>query len=992
MAHKFEVGVKGKLTDSFGNSTLKSIHHNLGIKSLNSARVLKVFTIDKQLSTEQIERVRKELLNDPLVEHSSINHPLSFDFDFAIEVGFLPGVKDNQGDTAREAIEDLLAIKFAESEKVYTANLFLLKGKLSPLEVEKIASSLFNPLIQTAFTKSIQEFKKENGMNTPLPIVKISEKPRVDEVSLQVSDEELVKIGKEGIQDPITKASRGPLALGLEEMKAIKKYFEKQGRNPKDIELEALAQTWSEHCKHTIFAAEIDEIREGLFNHYIKRLTEQVRKNLKDDWLVSVFSDNSGVIKFNEDWNVCFKVETHNSPSALDPYGGAITGIVGVNRDPLGTGNGTARLILNMYGFCFGNPYYEKELPYRGKNKQSQILHPRVVFEGVRKGVEHGGNKSGIPTPHGFLIFDDRFMGKPLVFVGTVGLMHARLNGKNTALKEAKVGDFIIMAGNRVGKDGIHGATFSSESLHSGSPMGAVQIGDPITQKKLADAQFEAAMLELFNSVTDNGAGGLSCSIAEMAKESGGCEVELEKVPLKYPNLPPNEVWISESQERMTYAVPEEKLERFFEIMRKHGAEATIIGKFTDSGKCVVKFHDETILDLDMEFLHEGVPSKKLQTTFTGSLYKHPTPEFPMPESLNELLKEMLSRLNVCSKEFVARQFDHEVQGLTVIKPMQGIKQNIHSNAGVIKPLYESNEGLAISTGIFSHYSDIDTYWMAACAVDTAFRNLIAVGANIERIAVLDNFCWCSSNEPERLGQLKRAAKAFYDTGLAYNAPAISGKDSMFNDFKGFDAAGNPVKISVPPTLLATSIGKVESVGKCVSIAPKFEGDLVYALGTTMPELGCSEYYASKGFIGNTVPKVNTGKAFKLYKKLAEAIQKNLIASCISPSHAGLGAALAKKAIAGQKGMLIELSKIPRQNVDRNDFLLFSESQSRFIATVNPARKREFEELMQGTEFAQVGTVAGDGENLVIKGLQGNEVVNVSLQDLEKAYKQTLDW
>lgn len=998
MAVRIEVSTKSHLNDPQGLKTAQRLREDLQV-NVDQVRVVDVYTVDKELSREDFERLRTELFTDPITQESVLNTPTMGEFDYAIEVGFLPGVTDNVGNTSREAVEDLLKVKFNDEEGVYFSKVYLIKGQFSHQEVTKIASALHNPLIERVTVKSRLEYEKDGGLGITIPKVRLPPNPGVSLVDLEVSDEELVKLGKFGILDRLEggkEIRRGPLALDLHSLYAIRDYFREMGRKPTDVEIESLAQTWSEHCKHTIFASPLDEVNEGLYKSFIQGATKKIRSRLgKDDFCVSVFSDNSGIIRFNEDFDICYKVETHNSPSALDPYGGAITGIVGVNRDPLGTGMG-AKLAINVYGFCFGDPFYDGELMFRKPDCTDPILHPKVIFEGVRRGVEHGGNKSGIPTAWGFIRFDQRYMGKPLVFVGTVGILPRFTNGKPAHEKRAEPGDLIVMAGGRIGKDGIHGATFSSEGLHEGSPAAAVQIGDPITQKKLADAQLEARDLGLYHSVTDNGAGGLSCSVGEMAKESGGAMVFLEKAPLKYPGLPPNEIWISEAQERMTYAVPRDKVEQFIELMKRRGVEATVIGEFTNSGRCVVKFNDEVVMDIDLEFLHNGLPIKDLRSVWNPP--EHPEPDFPPPNDLAETLAEMLSRLNICSKEYVVRQFDHEVQGGSVIKPLIGVEQDVHSDAVVMKPLLDSKQGVALSSALFPQYGDIDTYWMSACAVDTAVRAVVCVGANPRRIALLDNFCWCSSDEPERLGQLKRAVKACYDFALAYNTPFISGKDSMFNDFKGFDAHGNPMKISIPPTLLISSIGIVEDVTKCVSADFKASSDYIYVLGITKRELGASEYYSMRGekeqrerYIGKSVPQVDADTASAMYKILAECIKDNIISACAPTSLGGLGITFAKMAMAGRLGTEIDLRAVPvDNNLSRDDFILFSESTGRVVVTVAPYNAGELEKRFKGFPISKVGNVRDD-DLFILKGHDGDEW-ETRLGRLIVSYKKTLNW
>ncbi len=954
-----------------------------------------VYTIDKTFTSPQLQRIASMLAN-PVIQDTVIRKQFetkTFDntkpFSFAIEIGFLPGVTDNVANTAREGIEDLLKTKFSEQEGVYSSQLFFLKGKITEHEALKIAESLYNPLIQRVHLKDFKTFKKDGGMEFIVPRVIITQTPSVTQVNLKVSDKELQTIGKSGIANP-DGTRRGPLALNLAYMKTIQAFFKKLGRKPNDIELESIAQTWSEHCKHTIFADPIDELKEGIFKTYIKGATEKIRKKKgKSDFCVSVFTDNSGAIVFDEKYLVTHKVETHNSPSALDPFGGAITGIVGVNRDTIGFGLG-AKPVANFYGFCFADPRLDIPL-YKGKNKTQRMLSSQRIMDGVIAGVNSGGNQSGIPTPQGFVYFNERFRGKPLVIVGTVGLIPRKIKSKFSHVKKAKPGDYIVMVGGRVGKDGVHGATFSSEALDSGSPATSVQLGDPITQKKLSDAIVkEARDILAFNSITDNGAGGLSCSVAEMAKESGGCLVELEKVPLKYPHLDPWEIWVSESQERMTLAVPKKNWKKFFDLMKRRGVEATVIGEFTDSGKCIVKFNSKTIMNMDLNFLHYGLPKRPMKTN-KPQITNHES-RIPENKDLNKSLLQMLSRLNIASFEFISQQYDHIVQGNAVLGPLQGWGK-VNGDTSVIRPVLSSQKGVILSQALYPTYSEIDPYRMAGANIDTAIRNAVAAGANPDYLSLLDNFCWCSANEPERLYQLKLAAKACFDFAVEYGTPFISGKDSMFNDFNGFDKDGKPIKISVLPTLLISSFGVINDITKVVSLDAKLPGDLVYILGESFDELGGSEYLAMlserdrKQYFSKNIPNVNAPRNRKLYSALYTTIQKNLVASSISIRHGGLGVALAKKALGGMLGITVDLKLIPG-NVKRDDSVLYSESQGRILVTVAPENKTAFEKIFRGNSYSLAGRVTKE-PNIMIKGLQGNEIINLSLAKTLEAYRET---
>jgi phosphoribosylformylglycinamidine synthase len=966
MPHRIEVG--SRVADT------RALVRKKHFPQMKDVFLVDVYTIDKEFSGENLKKIGSALAN-PVTQYFSVDKACKVpSFDWAVEIGFAPGVTDNIGHTTKEIIQDLLKVKFKYQEAVYTSQVSFIKGKLTREQARAIGESLANPLIQRIYVKSAAEYK----MEIVVPRVKLAHVPSVELVDLDVSDEELQKIGKAGIANE-DGTRRGPLALDLDSMKVIKNYFDKAGRKPTDMELESLAQTWSEHCKHTIFAASMDEIKDGIYQYYIKRATNEVRKKKgKKDFCVSVFKDNSGGIIFDDKWLVTDKVETHNSPSALDPFGGSITGIVGVNRDSIGFGKG-AKPIANRYGFCFADPNDEDPI-YKGANNTQKMLSPKRIMNGVIDGVNSGGNCSGIPTPQGFMYFDKRYKGKPLVFVGTVGLIPKRVCGGPSWEKEAQPGDKIVVIGGRVGLDGIHGATFSSEAMDSGSPSTAVQIGDPITQKKLSDAIVkEARDMCLYTSITDNGAGGLSCSVAEMAKECGGCFVNLDDVPLKYPGLDPWQIWISESQERMTLAVPPKHLKAFVDLMERRGVETTIIGDFNDSGKCEVIYHGKKIMDIDLGFLHDGLPEKSLTTVYTK--VKHAEPTKKAPADLTKVLHDMMARQNTASFDFVSHQFDHVVQAQTIVGPLHG-KGRVNGRASVIAPVLSSEKGVVLSQGLNPKYSDIDTYHMAASAIDTAIRNAVSVGADVDNLALLDNFCWCSSDDRERLGQLKEAAKACYEYGTAYETPFVSGKDSMFNDFKGYDSKGNKVLISVPPTLLVSSFGVAPDYKKCVTLDAKFAGDLVYIVGDTADETGGSEYFDYLGFIGNKIPHVDSKKAVKIYRAMREAMKKDLVASCESVSLGGLGVSLARVAIAGQLGLNIDMKM--KQSAES---ALFSESQSRFVVTINPKKKAAFEKSFKGLPVTLVGKVNKD-DKFSIK-INGKPVVKTDVKTLDKFYRVT---
>jgi phosphoribosylformylglycinamidine synthase II len=993
MAHRIEVAFTAEFTDPLGCSIQARILSDLGIP-LSSLRTVEVYTLDGKLRRSELDRLGKELFCDPIIQQYSIDVPLAREllWDWLIEVGYKPGVTDSVGQTARRAIEELLH----KTIDAFSSRQYLIQGQLTTAQARQIATDLLaNDLIERF---SIYERSAWSGeIPVVIPAVHLDHRPHVEIIDLDASDEELLQISRKRL-----------LALNLEEMRAIRGYFRAQEKErarfelppcPTDAELEALAQNWSEHCKHKIFKGRIEyydaetgqsQVVDSVFQTFIQGATHVIAQ--RKDWLVSVFEDNAGVIKLDDEYHLVFKVETHNSPSALDPYGGALTGIVGVNRDPLGTGLG-CRLLFNTDVFCFADPHYEKPLP-------KGLKHPKRVMEGVRRGVEHGGNKSGIPTVNGAIRFDDRFLGKPLVYCGTGGIMPACINSKPSHEKVIEPGDLVVMVGGRIGADGIHGATFSSEALTEASPTSAVQIGNPFTQKVVADMLLEARDRKLYRAIHDNGAGGLSCSVAELAGRVGGAELHLEKAPLKYAGLDPWEILLSESQERMTLAVSPEKIDEFHELAKRREVEATVLGRFTNTGRFHVRYEGRTVAYLDVEFLLEGPPQKQMKAIWKQP--RHEEPDFPPPQELGETLHKMLGRLNICSKEYVIRQYDHEVQGQTVLKPLVGVKNDGPSDAAVIWPLEMmrkgSKRGVVVSNGINPNYGDIDTYHMAALALDEAIRNAVAVGADPERIAVLDNFCWSRSDDEFRLAQLVRACQALYKYAVAFGTPFISGKDSMYNDYEG-ELDGKRVTISVPPTILISALGVIEDISKAVTMDLKEPGNLLYLLGETREELGGSEYLSLMGeelrgerFIGNSVPKVDASQAARLYSVIHRAMGEGLVRACHDCSEGGLGVAAAEMAFAGGVGIGLDLRRVAGAlQFRRDDLLLYAESPSRLLVEVRPQHQDRWETLLNGCVWSRVGTTL-DAKELRVMGLQGEQVIHENIAELKASWKRTLDW
>jgi phosphoribosylformylglycinamidine synthase len=794
---------------------------------------------------------------------------------------------------------------------------------------------------------------------------------------------------------------RGQLSLNLSEMRTIRDHYRALGRDPTDAELESLAQTWSEHCVHKTLKGLIkyrEGGREETIDNLLATTIAAATHKLARDWCVSVFKDNAGVIRFDETHNVTFKVETHNRPSAIEPYGGAATGIGGCIRDTLGTGMG-AKPVLNTDVFCFAPPDTPADRLPPG------VLPPEKVMRGVVSGVRDYGNRMGIPTANGALYFDERYVGNPLVFCGSVGLIPHSMS-----FKEPRTGDRVFVVGGRTGRDGIHGATFSSGELDHKSETqfsNAVQIGNAITEKQLSDALLRARDAGLYNAVTDCGAGGLSSAVGEMG-EHLGAEVDLDRVPLKYAGLSYAEIWISEAQERMVLAVPPEKAERLRAVFAEEGVDATDIGVFGRSSagggpELVLRFHGREVGRMDMEFLHKGLPRLAREAVWNPPTRTEPSPEAvtaKLPATpptrvapgkavprLNAVLHGLLSSWNVCSKEWVIRQYDHEVQGGSVVKPLVGEHDDGPSDACVFRPVLGSRRGVAIACGMNPCYSDIDPYWSAVAGLDEALRNITAVGGDPDRTAVLDNFCWGNTEKPDRLGGLVRAARGCHDAAMAYRTPFISGKDSLRNEFNRPD--GPPIVI--PGTLLISAISVVADVSKCLTMDAKKAGNLIYLVGLTRDELGGSHYYRLVGEVGANVPRADLTAAPGLLRKLHAAITAGLVRSCHDLSEGGLAVALAEMAFAGGFGAAIDLRPVPADGSLRPEALLFSESCTRFLLEVEPAKAEALSAALAGVPHACLGRFEHDPW-LSVHGPAGETLVEEDISALKEAWQRPLKW
>ncbi len=835
--------------------------------------------------------------------------------------------------------------------------------------------------VQTLGSRILANDAIEQLVVGPLPFDRLQLASKYD---FELKTVQLADLDKQGL----AKLSReGQLYLQLAEMETIQSYYADLGRDPTDIELETIAQTWSEHCSHKTLAGRIayrDENGERKFENMLKETifaaTQQLRARWgDDDWCVSVFRDNAGIVRFDDQYNIAFKVETHNHPSALEPYGGANTGIGGVIRDTIGTGMG-AKPICNTDVFCFAPPDTPTD------NLPPGVLNPKQVMRGVVSGVRDYGNRMGIPTVNGAVYFDQRYLGNPLVYCGNVGLIPQEMS-----FKEPLPGDLIVSVGGRTGRDGIHGATFSSAELTSESESlsgGAVQIGNAIEEKKVLDVLLDIRDRGLYTAITDCGAGGFSSAVGEMGEEIGA-EVWLDRAPVKYEGLSYTEIWISEAQERMVISVPEQSWDEVHRLCAAEGVEATVIGKFEPTGRLVLKYGDNVVADLTMDLLHNGRPPVVREANYQPAPIK---PLSPSPKAnYTDDLEKILGSYNVASKQSIIRQYDHEVQGGSAIKPLVGVAMDGPGDAAVVRPVLDSRRGVVISCGMNPRYGDLDTYHMAASAIDEAMRNCVAVGADPSRVAILDNFCWGDCEKSETLGSLVRAAIACHDLSLVLETPFISGKDSLNNEFSYVDAEGAKHTIAIPSTLLISAMGQVDDVAKCVTMDLKAAGNLLFLVGETKDELGGSHFALVNGLTGGAAPAVDPLMAKQTFASLHEAIQLGLVRSCHDLSEGGLAVAVAEMAFAGGIGAEIELDSMPTGDKPLSAAVrLFSESNTRFLCEVSPEHAAAFKQQLGDIPHDCIGRTDAAPRLTITESKEGKPLIEANLDALKAAWQQPL--
>jgi phosphoribosylformylglycinamidine synthase len=997
MIYRVEVSTKPEFRDARGENIRQHVEA-LGVTGLQAVSVTDLYFLQGNLNDDIIQQIVNTLLYDPVVEQATWRLLDSLDVNNSavggrrsavIEVTLLPGVTDS---VAESLLQGARMIGLAGLEQAASGQRYTLTGPIEEQATQRIAARLLtNEVIQSY------------SLNRPIPppFAPLLSSPQIRAAHDKV---EIIPLTKASEAELELLSQTRRLSLDQAEMQAIQAYYRREGREPTDVELEMIAQTWSEHCVHKTFKATITYVEDdrgpgtgdrglqavpgllspvsgqslqidGLLNTYIRAATERVNK----PWVRSAFVDNAGIIAFDDNFDLAFKAETHNHPSALEPFGGANTGVGGVVRDIIGV---SARPIANTDVLCFG----PQEIPLA--DLPAGVLHPRRIAAGVTAGIEDYGNKMGIPTVNGAILYAEGYTANPLVFCGCLGILP-----REAHMTRPQPDDLVVVIGGRTGRDGLRGATFSSmEMTHeTGEIAGsAVQIGHPIHEKQVLEAVLLARDEKLYTAITDCGAGGLSSAIGEMAAELGAV-VHLDRVPLKYPGLSPWEIWLSEAQERMVLAVPPASWPRLRQICAALDVEATALGTFSGDGRLCLYDGERLVGQLATEFLHHGIPRRHLQAVWTppvSSLFSQ-APQLESEDLTGELLA-LLALPDTRSKEDVVRRYDHEVQGGSVVKPFVGPKSLGPSDAAVLAPLDSLRQtrpgatakGVALAAGINPAYGLLDPYAMAWAAVDEAIRNCVAVGADPDRIALLDNFCWGNPNLPDRLGSLVRCAQGCYDAAVAYGAPFVSGKDSLNNEYLGADGQ----KHAIPGTLLISAVGLVPDVALTVTSDLKQPGNRLYVVGLTRAELGGSTYYRRHKLAGGQVPQPPQ-QGLEIFRALHQAILGGLIRACHDCSEGGLAVAAVEMALGGGLGLEINLSDVPRPpELDQAGALAFSESLARFIVEVEPARASTFEAMMAGLPVTQVGFVRKDGR-VQFNDLNGQSIIETDLRAITSAWR-----
>lgn len=915
----------GSLSDPRSDEYLTNAHA-LGLRNVERIFCQDLYFIEGSLDEKDLERLAFNLLSDPIsqkIEWSRIteeNPTREQELDgkqHQIDVALRPGVTDP---VAEQIVRAAQVIGLTGVCRASTGQRFLINGEQLDVEIlTQLATRLLaNPIIQWFAIGDID------------PVF-----PQATQASSEV---EFIPIRKMSEAELVRLSADRRTALDLREMQAIQRYYQAEKRDMTDVELETIAQTWSEHCGHKTFKANIhienpedsassEYQAQTQINNLLKTYLKAATDTINAPWVLSAFVDNAGIIAFNEDHEISFKVETHNHPSAIEPFGGANTGVGGVIRDVIGV---SAKPIAATDVLCFGPQDLSlDDLP-------TGVLHPRRIQSGVVAGVQDYGNKIGIPTVSGAILYDPGFTANPLVFCGCVGIAP---RGKH--VNQPSTGDRVIVLGGRTGRDGLRGATFSSMTMdaQTGEVAGAsVQIGAPITEKGLIDVIVKARDLGLYHAVTDCGAGGLSSAVGEMASQCGA-DVDLKNIQLKYPGLAPWEIWLSEAQERMVLAVPKESLQELRAICRTWDVELTDMGDFNDSGRLVVRYDGHVVLELANDFLHEGIPQRQLSAELPRICLQETAPVTEHSD-LGDILLRLLAHPNIASKESTIRIYDHEIQGGTLVRPLTGAANDGPSDAVMLKPIGTRGKTAAVlANGINPEYGKRNAYRMAFSAIDEAIRNAIAVGADPKRIALLDNFCWGNPLNPQTMGSLVECVRGCHDAAISYSTPFISGKDSLNNEYYGKDG----LRHAIPPTLLISALGIMDDYSRAVTMDLKEAGNLLYLVGLSEPRLAGSHYALLTGEEFNEEIPGKSEPAPAVYAALHDAIRARLVRACHDLSEGGLGVAAAEMCIGGRMGLDLRL------DADHPLRAWVGETNGCLLVEVKPEYAAAFE-----THFAQL--------------------------------------
>ncbi|MEW6183937.1 MAG: AIR synthase-related protein [Bacillota bacterium] len=937
MLQEVRVGLLSAIGDARGEEVLYEIRNALKIDSVEAVRTAKVYRFEG--IAEKYARVLSEkLLCEDVFQECRVNEPIITDADRVIEVAYRPGVMNPEAGSLLKAAADLgiKGLLAADSSMEYG-----FYGKIDDGELETITRRL---LVNETVQQVIRErpgtllLGGEAGLTAIIPV-------------RSMSDEELMEL------------SQDRLFLNLEEMRLIRDYFRGTGRDPTDAEVEILAQTWSEHCVHKTFKARL--IVDGMEKKpFLTRLREATAKVGRADLVLSAFVDNSGVMDFYEGWALCGKVETHNAPSAIEPYGGAATGSGGVFRDVMGTGRG-AKVIASTDMFCFAPPDSDPETIPPG------CLHPHYLLRRVVAGVRDYGNRMGIPTNNGSVHFHRDFRAKPSVIVGAYGLIPAALAAKS----HPEPGDAVVAVGGRTGRDGIHGATFSSAAMTDRTVTvnsQAVQIGHAIEEKRMADALLAARDEGLIRAITDCGAGGFASAAGEMGAGTGVL-IHLDRAPLKYSGLAPWEILVSESQERMVAAVAPHDIERFLQICRDYNVEAVVLGDFTDSGRFQAFYGGKNVLDLEMEFLHNGLPQRVLYCGRAGRAPDEPEP--PVPADWEAVACKVLSHLNVCSKEPIVRVYDHGVQGTNALPPYGGVNGDGPNDAVLLTPLLGKPYVAVVAHGLNPVLNRIDAYWGSIWAAVEAVANAVSVGADPGELVLMDNFIW-PVPEGEYLARLDQAVDACVDFSTALGMAFISGKDSLSSTYRGKDAV-----IHIPPVLCVSVFGRLPDVAGTVSADFKGEGNTLVLVGDRREEeMGGSVYYEVNGRLGREIPRVNLEKLPPVIRAVHRAIAGGAVLACHDVSEGGVFTTIAEMAFGGGTGAVINIPGDVRP-----DYFLYNETPGCFVVELAPGVKPSG--LFAGVSYSVIGKTRGEP---VIEVFHRKALFGIALDKLRDAYTSTL--